>query len=85
MLVQTSLGNRTSPVLRGLWVMEVLLGTPPPPPPPGIPDLEETASARDGMVLTTRERLEAHRDNPDCSSCHNLNPTPSGWRSTTST
>ena len=72
MLVQTSLGNRTSPVLRGLWVMEVLLGTPPPPPPPGIPDLEETASARDGKALTTRERLEAHRDDPDCSSCHNL-------------
>ena len=72
MLVQTSLGNRTSPVLRGLWVMEVLLGTPPPPPPPGIPDLEETASARDGKALTTRERLEAHRDDPDCSSCHDL-------------
>ena len=71
-LVQTSLGNRTSPVLRGLWVMEVLLGTPPPPPPPGIPDLEETASARDGKALTTRERLEAHRDDPDCSSCHDL-------------
>ncbi len=71
-LVQTSLGNRTSPVLRGLWVMEVLLGTPPPPPPPGIPDLEETESARDGKVLTTRERLEAHRADPDCSSCHEL-------------
>ena len=72
MLVQTSLGNRTSPVLRGLWVMEVLLGTPPPPPPPGIPDLEETASAREGKVLTTRERLEAHANNPDCASCHEL-------------
>ena len=72
MLVQTSLGNRTSPVLRGKWVMEVLLGTPPPPPPPDIPDLEETEGARDGKVLTTRERLEAHRANPVCSSCHNL-------------
>ena len=72
MLVQTSLGNRTSPVLRGKWVMEVLLGTPPPPPPADIPDLEETESARDGKVLTTRERLEAHRANPTCSSCHNL-------------
>src|SRR3990172_5825970 len=40
-LVQTSLGNRTSPVLRGKWVMEVLLGTPPPPPPPDVPDLEK--------------------------------------------
>ena len=71
-LVQTSLGNRTSPVLRGLWVMEVLLGTPPPPPPPGIPDLEETESSRDGKVLTTRERLATHRANPDCASCHDL-------------
>ena len=71
-LVQTSLGNRTSPVLRGKWVMEVLLGTPPPPPPPGIPDLEETESARDGKRLTTRERLEEHRANPSCASCHNL-------------
>ena len=71
-LVQTSLGNRTSPVLRGKWVMEALLGTPPPPPPPGIPDLEETEDARDGRRLTTRERLEAHRTNPACASCHNL-------------
>ena len=72
MLVQTSLGNRTSPVLRGKWVMEVLLGTPPPPPPPGIPELEETEASRDGKALTTRERLEAHRENPNCRSCHNL-------------
>ncbi len=71
-LVQTSLGNRTSPVLRGKWVMEVLLGTPPPPPPPGIPDLEETEATQDGEVLTTRRRLELHRKNPSCSSCHNL-------------
>ncbi len=71
-LVQTSLGNRTSPVLRGKWVMEVLLGAPPPPPPPGIPDLEETESTRDGKPLTTRERLEVHRANPGCASCHNF-------------
>ena len=71
-LVQTSLGNRTSPVLRGKWVMEVLLGTPPPPPPPGIPDLEETEGTRDGKALTTRERLELHRANPTCSSCHSF-------------
>ena len=69
-LVLTSLANRTSPVLRGKWVMEVLLGTPPPPPPPGIPDLEETASSRDGRMLTTRERMEIHRENPACRSCH---------------
>ena len=71
-LVQTSLGNRTSPVLRGKWVMEVLLGSPPPPPPPGIPDLEETAGAEDGRVLTTRERMERHRADPQCASCHNF-------------
>ncbi|MEZ4415888.1 MAG: DUF1592 domain-containing protein [Gemmatimonadota bacterium] len=71
-LVQTSLGNRTSPVLRGKWVMEVLLGTPPPPPPPGVPDLEETASARAGEVLSTRQRMELHRANPSCASCHQV-------------
>ena len=69
-LVLTSLANRTSPVLRGKWVMEVLLGTPPPPPPPGIPDLEETEASRDGRMLTTRERMEIHRENPQCASCH---------------
>ena len=71
-LVQTSLGNRTSPVLRGKWVMEVLLGAPPPPPPPNVPDLEQTAGAKDGKVLTTRERMEMHRANPTCKSCHNF-------------
>ena len=69
-LVQTSLANRTSPVLRGKWVMEVLMGTPPPPPPPDIPLLDETASAKDGRMLTTRERMEIHRSNPTCNSCH---------------
>ena len=69
-LVQTSLANRTSPVLRGKWVMEVLLGTPPPPPPPDIPALEETADAKGGKLITTRERMEMHRANPACSSCH---------------
>ena len=71
-LVLTSLANRTSPVLRGKWVMEVLLGTPPPPPPPDIPALEDTEDVRDGRRLTTRERMEAHRANPSCSSCHRL-------------
>ncbi|MYG34940.1 MAG: DUF1592 domain-containing protein, partial [Gemmatimonadetes bacterium] len=71
-LVQTSLGNRTSPVLRGKWVMEVLLGAPPPPPPPGIPDLEETESSIEGKPLSTRERLEMHSTNPSCASCHNF-------------
>ena len=71
-LVETSLGNRTSPVLRGKWVLEVVLGTPPPPPPPGIPDLEETESTADGKILTTRERLEEHRKNPVCAACHRV-------------
>ena len=71
-LVLTSLANRTSPVLRGKWVMEVLLGTPPPPPPPDIPALEDTEEVRDGRRLTTRERMEAHRSNPSCASCHRL-------------
>ncbi len=70
MLVQTSLANRTSPVLRGKWVMEVLLGTPPPPPPPNIPALEEVGEAKDGKLLTTRERMELHRANPTCNACH---------------
>jgi hypothetical protein len=69
-LVQTSLGNRTSPVLRGKWVMEVLIGMPPPPPPPNVPDLEQTEGAKDGKPLTTRQRMEIHRENPTCKSCH---------------
>jgi len=69
-LVLTSFANRTSPVLRGKWVMEVLMGTPPPPPPPGVPDLEETAGTHDGKRLTTRERMELHRANPTCNACH---------------
>ncbi len=71
-LVQTSYGNRTSPVLRGKWVMEVLLGTPPPPPPPNVPELDETAEGEEGRALTTAERLEMHRANPSCNSCHQL-------------
>ncbi len=70
MLVQTSLGNRTSPVLRGKWVMEVLIGMPPPPPPPSVPDLEETKGAENGRQLTTRERMEIHRADAQCKTCH---------------
>jgi len=69
-LVQTSLANRTSPVLRGKWVMEVLMGTPPPPPPPDVPPLDDTGDNKDGRMLTTRERMEIHRKNPTCNSCH---------------
>lgn len=69
-LTLTSHANRTSPVLRGKWVMEVFFNSPPPPPPPGVPDLEATADAKDGRLLTTRERMEQHRSNPVCQSCH---------------
>jgi hypothetical protein len=71
-LVQTSLANRTSPVLRGKWVMEVLMGTPPPPPPQdgSVAPLEKTAESNNGKILTTRERIELHRRNPTCNSCH---------------
>jgi hypothetical protein len=69
-LTLTSIAGRTSPVLRGKWVMEVILGTPPPPPPAGVPALEETAGAKGGRVLTTRERMELHRASPVCRSCH---------------
>ena len=69
-LAQSSLANRTSPVLRGKWVMEVILGTPPPPPPPGIPDLDETGESEGTRMLTTRERMEIHRANVVCNACH---------------
>jgi hypothetical protein len=71
-LTLTSHGNRTSPVLRGKWVLEVLLGSPPPPPPPNVPDLEEAGEAKNGRLLSVSEQLEAHRANPACSSCHNV-------------
>lgn len=71
-LMMTSHANRTSPVLRGKWVMEVLLGSPPPPPPPGIPALDETGDSEGARQLTTRERMEKHRANPACNSCHRV-------------
>jgi hypothetical protein len=71
-LTLTSHANRTSPVLRGKWVMEVLLGTPPPPPPPNVPTLEETGDAQDGRFLSVREQMEMHRANPSCNSCHSM-------------
>ncbi len=71
-LVQTSVADRTSPVMRGKWVMEVLLGSPPPAPPPNIPALEETSGAAGAKMLTVRERMEQHRKNPACMSCHRV-------------
>jgi hypothetical protein len=71
-LALTSVADRTSPVLRGKWIMEVLLASPPPPPPPNVPLLDETkAESGDGM-LTTRQRMEQHRANPQCNSCHRV-------------
>jgi hypothetical protein len=52
--------------------MEVLLGSPPPPPPPDVPDLEATAAALGGRLLSVRERMEEHRSNPACASCHRV-------------
>jgi hypothetical protein len=71
-LTLTSHADRTSPVLRGKWVMEVLLGTPPPAPPPNVPDLDATPDAEDGRLRTVRERMEAHRANAACNSCHRM-------------
>jgi hypothetical protein len=68
-LTVTSYATRTSPTLRGKWVLENILGTPPPPPPPDIPSLVENAET---LKLSMRERMEMHRTNPVCASCHQL-------------
>ena len=68
LLTVTSYPHRTSPVVRGKWLLENLLGAPPPPPPPDVPGFPE--SGEDGRPATVRERLEAHRANPVCASCH---------------
>jgi hypothetical protein len=67
-LTATSYPNRTSPVLRGRWLLENMLGAPPPAPPPNVPVLKE--SGEDGQPRSVRERLEAHRKNPACAVCH---------------
>ena len=69
-LTLTSISNRTSPVARGKYVMEVLLGTPPPAPPPNVPALKDSGAA--DKVQTVRERMEEHRSNPVCASCHKM-------------
>jgi len=68
-LTATSLPNRTSPVLRGKWVLEQVLGTPPPPPPPDVPELEVDHESG-GTEETLRVILERHREDPTCNSCH---------------
>jgi hypothetical protein len=69
-LTVTSYPDRTSPVVRGKWILENLLGTPPPPPLPGVPPLKPPSFA--GKVLTMRERIAAHRNSPVCASCHSM-------------
>lgn len=66
-LTVTSYATRTSPVLRGVWVLDNIFGMPPPPPPPNVPSLDE-ASVAAGLPM--RKRLSAHRSNPACASCH---------------
>jgi hypothetical protein len=89
-LTVTSNPNRTSPVKRGKWLLEQILGTPPPPPPPDVPLLNESKEAIRAASL--RERLEQHRADPNCAACHNkLDPLGfvlenynaiGGWRET---
>ncbi|MFN7812911.1 MAG: DUF1588 domain-containing protein [Planctomycetia bacterium] len=66
LLTVTSAPTRTSPVKRGAWVLENILGTPPPPPPPDVAELDQ----KDAVAATMRERLEQHRANPACAACH---------------
>jgi hypothetical protein len=70
-LMVSSHTDRTSPVVRGKWVLENLLGTPPPGPPPDVPPFNES-NQRGGRVLTMRERMAEHRANPACASCHRI-------------
>jgi hypothetical protein len=69
-LTVTSYPDRTSPVVRGKWILENLLGTPPPPPLPNVGDLKPTNA--EGAVLSMRQRMEQHRRNPVCASCHSM-------------
>ena len=69
-LTMTALANRTSPVARGKYVLEVLVGTPPPKPPPNVPRLKEAGDNE--KVLSVRERMEQHRANAACSACHQI-------------
>ena len=69
LLMVTSYNTRTSPVLRGKWVLENILGTPPPPPPPNVPSLKDDKNTK---AMTMRQRMEQHRANPACAVCHKV-------------
>jgi hypothetical protein len=69
-LLGTSYGNRTSPVLRGAWILENITGTPPTPPPPGVEQFKETEAGHEAQ--TVRERLEEHRATKSCNACHGV-------------
>ena len=69
-LTVTSHPDRTSPVVRGKWLLETLLGAPPPPPPPDVTPLQENREGEGAAATTVRERLEQHRKSPGCASCH---------------
>jgi mono/diheme cytochrome c family protein len=67
-LMATSYPNRTSPVIRGKWILENIFGSPPPPPPPNVPELKDERDPR--KILPMREQMAAHRKNPVCAGCH---------------
>jgi cytochrome c5 len=69
-LMVTSHADRTSPVVRGKWILENLIGSPPPPPPPDVPPFPDNADVQ--KPLSVRERMERHRDNPTCAGCHKI-------------
>jgi hypothetical protein len=69
-LMSTSYGNRTAPVLRGAWILDNITGTPPTSPPPGVGALKETEPGKEAQ--TVRVRLEHHRQNPSCNACHGI-------------
>jgi hypothetical protein len=69
-LLVTSVANRTSPVARGKWVLENLLGTPAPLPPPNVPPLKENEGVQ--QPTSVRQRMEEHRNNPACAACHKI-------------
>ncbi len=71
-LTVTSYATRTSPVIRGKWILSNIIGIPPNPPPPVVPQLKDAGATKNGKLLSMRERVAEHRANPACASCHNM-------------